>query len=307
MEREVKLLTTMGKGYFEEIIWKKPEIKPYEIEVKAVMTGVCRSDINMMQGQFGLPLWMHGHEGLGVVTEIGSQVRDVVVGDYVATRGEPAYADYYNAAIETYVKVPNLNPKYIVEPIACGINVFREVMLRADIFNGQRIAIIGTGFLSHVVYTNFNLRGVWSGIDVIGNYSKEFWIEEHSIEVQPYPEGKYDIVIDLSNNDISLTKDIYNPNALLVLASSKHPKVSSTFDYLLWNAVTTVCPSPRTPGFHACMLEAVSQIETNKLNVEKFWTRGYDRTTEWQTAFLDSLARPAGFNRAYIVWPHNQN
>lgn len=303
MEREVRLLTSASdQNYFEEIIWNKPEIKSYEIEVKAVMTGICRSDIDMMNNQFSLPLWMHGHEGLGIVTEIGSQVRDVAVGDYVATRGEPAYADYYNAAIETYVKVPELNPKYIVEPIACGINVFREVMLRADIFNGQRIAIIGTGFLSHVVYTNLNLRGIYTGIDVIGNYSKEFWMEEHSVEVQPYPEGKYDVVIDLSNNDISLTKDIYNPNALLVFASSKHPRVSSTFDYLLWNAVTMVCPSPRTFGFHACMLEAVSQIETGKLNVSNFWTRGYDRDTEWQSAFQDSLDRPPGFNRAYIYW-----
>jgi threonine dehydrogenase-like Zn-dependent dehydrogenase len=302
MQREVRLLTTMGQGYFEEIIWNKPEIKPYEIEVKAVMTGICRSDIDMMKGQFSLPLWMHGHEGLGIVTEIGSQVRDVAVGDYVATRGEPAYADYYNAPIETYVKVPELHQKYIVEPIACGINVFREIMLRADIFNGQRIAIIGTGFLSHVVYTNLNLRGVYSGIDVIGNYSKEFWMEEHSVEVQQYSEGKYDVVVDLSNNAISLTQDIYNPNALLVFASGKHPKVASTFDYLLWNAVTMVCPSPRTPGFHACMLEAVSQIETGKLNVENFWTKGYNRNTEWQQAFQDSLDRPEGFNRAYLNW-----
>jgi D-arabinose 1-dehydrogenase-like Zn-dependent alcohol dehydrogenase len=303
MERKVRLLTTEGNGFYKEVEWVKPEIQPYEIEVKALMTGVCRSDIDMMYGQFNLPMNMHGHEGLGVVTQVGGQVRDVVVGDFVATRGEPAYADFYNTPIESYVKVPQPSPKYIVEPIACGINVFREIMLRADIFNGQRIAIIGTGFLSHVVCTNLNLRGVYSGIDVIGNYSKEFWMEEHSIEVQSKPDGKYDVVIDLSTNDISLTQDIYNPNALLVFASSKHPYVSSNFDHLLWNAVTMVCPSPRTPGFHACMLEAVSQIETGKLNVENFWTRGYNRNTEeWRLAFIDSANRPKGFNRAFIYW-----
>lgn len=302
MERKVKLLTTDGLGCFTEVEWTKPEIKPFEIEVKAAMTGVCRSDIDMMTGLFQLPMSMHGHEGLGVVTEVGGEIHDVVVGDYVATRGEPAYADFYNAASETYVKVPELHPKYIIEPIACGINVFSAVWNSIDIEDNERICIIGTGFLSHVVYTNLKLRHV-KNVEVIGRYSKEFWLKVHGIEVQEEPNGKYDVVIDLSNNNISLTRDIYNENALLVFASSKHPNVSSSFDYLLWNAVTMICPSPRTPGFHSCMLEAVSQIETGKLNVDDFWTRGYNRNTEeWRLAFTDSLVRPVGFNRAFIYW-----
>ncbi len=302
MERKVKLLTPNASTNFIEVDWVKTEITPYEIEVKAVMTGVCRSDIDMMRGLFKLPIEMHGHEGLGIVTQIGSQIQDVKVGDYVATRGEPAYADYYNAPQETYVKVPELSPKYIVEPIACGINIWTEIIRRSDPFE-SRICIIGTGFLSHVVYTNLFLRGIVSNIDIIGRHNKDFWQEEHSVEVQSEPTGKYDIVVDLSNNNISLTRDMYNPNALLVFASSKHPTVASTFDYLLWNAVTMVCPSPRSPGFHACMLEAVHQIETGKLYVNDFWTRGYNRNTqEWRLAFTDSLIRPPGFNRAYIYW-----
>ena len=31
---------------------------------------------------------MQGHEGLGEVLEVGADVKDVEVGDYVATRGE---------------------------------------------------------------------------------------------------------------------------------------------------------------------------------------------------------------------------
>lgn len=301
MERKVKLLTTSGLGNFTEVEWTKPEIMPYEIEVKAVMTGVCRSDIDMMNGMFKLPMEMHGHEGLGIVTQIGSQIHDVAVGDYVATRGEPAYADFYNAAYETYVKVPELSPKYIVEPIACGINIWSEVLLRSDPFE-SRICIIGTGFLSHVVYTNLVLRGI-TNINVVGKHSADFWVDTHRVIIQDEPEGKYDIVVDLSNNNISLTRDMYNENALLVFGSSKHPSVASTFDYLLWNAVKMVCPSPRTPGFHSCMLEAVSQIETGKLNVDNFWTKGYNRNTqEWRLAFIDSQNRQPGFNRAYIYW-----
>jgi D-arabinose 1-dehydrogenase-like Zn-dependent alcohol dehydrogenase len=302
MQREVRLLTTTGQGFYEEIIWNKPEVKDDEIEVKAIMTGVCRSDIDMMLGQFNLPLWMHGHEGLGIVTQIGTSISDVVVGDFVATRGEPAYADFYNAKRQTYVKVPQLNPKYIVEPIACGINIFRKVWRAAIGMDNPKIVIIGSGFLSSIVYKNFVLRHI-TNIDVIGKHNLDFWKTEHNVELIDYPQQKYDIVIDLSNNDITLTKDIFNSNALLILASSKHPQIASTFDYWLWNAITIMCPSPRDLDFHACMLEAVSQIETGKLNVDSFWTRGYNRNTEeWRLAFIDSLDRTPNFNRAFIYW-----
>ena len=97
----VKLLHTDGKGKFLERTWTKPAMKSDEIEVKAIMTGICRSDIDMMNGDFGpLPLHMQGHEGLGQVTKVGADVMGKVqVGDYVATRGEPAYADYYLSLI----------------------------------------------------------------------------------------------------------------------------------------------------------------------------------------------------------------
>jgi hypothetical protein len=68
-----RLLFTDGKGSFQETAWEKPEITADEIEVRSVMTGVCRSDIDMMNGLFGpLPINMHGHEGLGQVTAVGA-------------------------------------------------------------------------------------------------------------------------------------------------------------------------------------------------------------------------------------------
>jgi len=124
---KVKLLYTDGKGSFEEIEWSKPAHKSDEIEVKALMTGVCRSDIEMMVGNFGpLPKEMQGHEGLGEVTQVGELIKNVKVGDIVATRGEPAYADYYNCRHNEFVVVPSADPKYILEPVACGINVVMQ-------------------------------------------------------------------------------------------------------------------------------------------------------------------------------------
>jgi threonine dehydrogenase-like Zn-dependent dehydrogenase len=122
-----KCLQTTGLGFFEEVEYDVPSFGTDEILVRAVMTGVCRSDIDMMQGNFGpLPLSMQGHEGLGKVIGRGLNVKDVDIGDFVATRGEPAYADVYNVRKNEYVKVPEADPKYILEPVACGINLINQ-------------------------------------------------------------------------------------------------------------------------------------------------------------------------------------
>ena len=87
-----------------EMEWDKPDPKRNEIEVKNIMTGVCRSDIDMYTGDFTLPSrLMQGHEGLGVVTKVGKDLRRIKEGDVVATRGEPSFADYYNAEEDTFV------------------------------------------------------------------------------------------------------------------------------------------------------------------------------------------------------------
>jgi hypothetical protein len=50
------------------------------------------------------------------------------------------------------------------------------------------------------------------------------------------------------------------------------------------------------------MEQGVAWIESGKLKVDKFWSRSYNRTTEWQDAFQDGMNRPPGYSRGYIVW-----
>jgi hypothetical protein len=55
------------------------------------------------------------------------------------------------------------------------------------------------------------------------------------------------------------------------------------------------------------MYQARWMIENGELNVDKFWTKGYNRNTEWQQAFADGLTRPAGYSRGYIYWEQDGN
>ena len=107
---KVKLLYTTGDNNLIEEIWDKPEPAKDEIEVKTALTGICSSDVAMYKGEFTiLPKDIQGHESLGIVSKVGSIVEANIglkEGDIVATRGEPGFADYYNAKQGTFVKVP---------------------------------------------------------------------------------------------------------------------------------------------------------------------------------------------------------
>lgn len=57
---------------------------PGEVRVKIAATGVCHSDLHIIRNEWPLPVPMVlGHEGSGVVTELGSGVTDLEIGDHV--------------------------------------------------------------------------------------------------------------------------------------------------------------------------------------------------------------------------------
>lgn len=297
-------LVTKGNGEFSETTYSVPELGYNDIRVRSIMTGVCRSDIAMMNGDFGpLPESMHGHEGLGQVIATGPDVTKVKVGDYVATRGEPAYADEYNARDREYVVVPQAHPKYILEPVACGINIIqqplREIAERSG--PGRRLLILGSGFLAWIAYNTILLNHLHFEVTVIGNSNKELW----SQRLSQYYGGKFDVVIDLSDRDDVFTKDILHNEALVVFGVEK--KITTSFGNLLWKACTMIFPSPRTDKFYQCMKDAEYWITNGDIVVDSFWTKGYNRDTEWQDAFADGLNRPAGYSRGYIYWNNNGN
>jgi threonine dehydrogenase-like Zn-dependent dehydrogenase len=289
-----RCLQTTGQGFFEEVTYDLPPLTENEICVRAVMTGVCRSDIDMMNGDFGpLPLHMQGHEGLGQVIGIGANITNVKFGDYVATRGEPAYADIYNVRKDEYVFVPEAHPRYIIEPVACGINAVDV----ADCSRQDKILILGSGFLAWVAYHTLTKFKHCENVDVLGSSNVDLWGDRLLLGTT----DSYDVVIDLSGKYALGTDINLNNNALIVDAVGKAVSREEA-QQQLWKAVTTIKPSPRNTNFHQCMKDAVWMIENGYLEVDSFWTRSYNRNIEWQQAFADGVDRPSGYSRGYITW-----
>jgi threonine dehydrogenase-like Zn-dependent dehydrogenase len=295
----VRQLFTDGTGEFFEKDYLVPMLLKNEIRVRSVMTGICRSDVDMMTGDFTLlPPNMHGHEGLGQVVAVGNDIDDCVKGDYVATRGEPAYADIYNCAKGTYCVVPEAKPEYIIEPVACAVNM--EMVCHDELKQRDygKMLIIGTGFLAKVFHQTVLQSSDYSyDISVLGKSNADYW---GNALVNIGQDG-YDVVVDLKGSNI--IKDVkVNPNAMLILASAPHREYNFPFEDWLWNNVTIKMPSPRAETFHNAMKSATKMVSQGKINLDNVWTNSYNRETNWKQGFSDALNRPANYSRGYIKW-----
>ena len=133
---------------------------------------------------------------------------------------------------------------------------------------------------------------------MLGSSNKDIWGE---VELKNQPSGTYDVVIDLVGHRELFLVPILNTQALIIQGVSRTVS-KKEMENLLWKACTMVYPSPRVSGFEQDMELAVEWIQHGLLNVDKFWTKCYNRNTEWQQAFADGADRPSGYSRGYIKW-----
>src|SRR5258706_8102184 len=67
-----------------------------EVKVRMGASGVCHSDLSMLNGtMFAMPPIVLGHEGAGVIEEIGEGVTSVAVGDHVVISWVPQCGDCF--------------------------------------------------------------------------------------------------------------------------------------------------------------------------------------------------------------------
>jgi threonine dehydrogenase-like Zn-dependent dehydrogenase len=145
------VLTGAGKFKMEEV--PLPQPGPGEVRVRLEGCGVCASNLTPWEG----PEWMEfptepgalGHEGWGAVDAVGEGVADLHPGDRVAMLSGHAYAEYDLANASDVVKIPGSLKDVAspLEPFGCAFNIFR----RSDIREGQRVAILGIGFLGAIL------------------------------------------------------------------------------------------------------------------------------------------------------------
>jgi threonine dehydrogenase-like Zn-dependent dehydrogenase len=140
-------------GRFSVMDLHLPEPGPHQVRIRLSGCGVCASNIPPWEGRewfdYPLPPGKPGHEAWGVVDAIGPGVPEARLGEPVAVLGEAAYATHMLADAEHTVVLPSelASSPFPGEPLACAFNVFR----RCAVEPGQRVAIVGLGFMGAIV------------------------------------------------------------------------------------------------------------------------------------------------------------
>ncbi|MEM1508090.1 MAG: zinc-binding dehydrogenase [Candidatus Bathyarchaeia archaeon] len=123
----------------------KPRRNEVLIETKAC--GICMGEVYVFQGKLPGGKIM-GHEGVGIVAEVGEDVKDIKPGDKVTALGGPAFAEYYKTERRNVAKIPeNIDEKdliyWVSEPLACAVTGIKGSNIRV----GDKVCIVGCGYM----------------------------------------------------------------------------------------------------------------------------------------------------------------
>ncbi|CAH2603304.1 Alcohol dehydrogenase [Rhodovastum atsumiense] len=170
----------------------RPEPGPDQIQVRIEASGVCHTDVHAADGDWPIrptPPFIPGHEGVGVVTEIGANVRHVRVGDRVGVpwlHSACGHCSHCLGGWETlcesqrntgysvnggFAEYAVADPDYIghlpanlgfveAAPILCaGVTVYKGLKV-TDTRPGQWVAISGIGGLGHMAVQYARVMGL---------------------------------------------------------------------------------------------------------------------------------------------------
>ena len=150
-----------------------PRCSDNEVLIKVAAVGICQSDIDLYKGEH--PNWalprIPGHEISGVIAQLGSEVRNILLGqrvvvDPVITCGRCIFCKNNelgcieggliggttDGGLQEYISVDSKNvipiPDYlpleeaaVLEPLACAFTAFNHIKVRPE----HTVAVLGPG------------------------------------------------------------------------------------------------------------------------------------------------------------------
>lgn len=257
----------------KKVAIKLPELKPDEIRIKVTYAGLCHSDIHTVRGDWGpasYPL-APGHEIVGTVTHIGSNIKDYQLGDKVGfgcqrescdsckpckltldqlctapleqkyTYGAKywgGYATSLQQPAKFFFKIPKELPEEKVPPLFCaGITTYAPIARHAK--PGDELAVLGIGGLGHMAV----MFGKAWGCKVTAfttSKDKEDFIKKlgadrvvvSSEETLAQEAGKYDVVLNTLPSGDNLTALVNLTQTLGTFVQLGAPPVNKPSSFL---------------------------------------------------------------------------
>ena len=297
-----------------------PEPGNGEVRIRLEGSGVCASNIPVWEGRdwFEYPVTPGdpGHEGWGVIDMLGEDVTKLKVGDRVTALTYKAYATRDIAKEDAVVKLPDsLSGKpFPGEPLGCAMNIFK----RSDIQKGQKIAIVGSGFLGTLLVQ----LAKSAGAEVIAVSCRNFSLEtakkagaDHLIpmddhykiieKVKELTAGKFfERVIECTGKEwpLNLSIELTGERGKLIVAGFHQDGMRSVNVQMLnWRGIDMISAHERDPQQYIKGIKAaVEAVEQGKMDPYPLFTHTFS-LDEMEEAYQHLTQRPDGFIKALII------
>lgn len=297
-----------------------PEPRKDEVRVKLEGCGLCASNIPVWEGRewfsYPVPAGNPGHEGWGYIDAVGAGVAGLKVGERVAFLSNNAYAQYDIAKADEVVVLPDFldGRPFPGEPLGCAMNIFS----RSDIRRGQKIAIVGAGFLGAILIQ----LAKSAGANVIAISQREFSLEtakkngaDHIIamddhykiieKVKDITFGQFcDRVIEVTGKEwpLNLSIELTAERGKLIVAGFHQDGMRQVNMQLLnWRGIDMINAHERDPKqYIKGIRDAIKAIENGEINPFPLLTHSFSME-EAGEAFRHLKERPDGFIKALLL------
>ena len=233
-------------GKLEPFSYDPGPLGPDQVEIAVQYCGLCHSDLSMYTNEWGMTKYpfVPGHEAIGTISAIGSDVRAVKVGQTVGlgwnsgsclycrqcltgnhnmcVRLEQTIVGRYGA-FATRVRchwvwatpMPEGIDLTKAGPLLCGgITVFNP-LLQTGVRPTDRVGVIGIGGLGHIALQFFNKWGCdvtafsssASKADEVRKLGAHHIIDTHSADALKGAAGTFDFILSTVNS--KLNWDLY--------------------------------------------------------------------------------------------------
>lgn len=296
-----------------------PKPEKGEVLIKLEGSGVCASNIPVWEGRdwFDYPIAAGepGHEGWGAIEAVGEGVKNVKKGDRVTALSYNAYATHDIAREENVVKLPDSlkNRPFPGEPLGCAMNIFS----RSDIQKGQKVAIVGSGFLGNLLIQLAKSEGA----EVIAISRREFSLEtakkagaDHLIKmddhykilekVKELTKGKFcERVIECTGKEwpLNLSIELTGERGKLIVAGFHQDGMRNlNVQMLNWRGIDMISAHERDPKKYIEGIEAaVKAVEQGRMDPFSLFTHSFS-LDEMAEAYEHLTERPDGFIKALV-------
>lgn len=297
MKGRVLVFTEVGRAEVEEREVAAPQ--PQEILVNTKVNGICAFDIHTFTGEYPADWFpaVMGHEAVGVVADVGSDVTQFKVGDKVSTLGFSNFCDYYSIWEGQASRVPDDEENlqhWLGEPTACVVNGIRLIEERNP---GSRVTVIGCGFMGLMLVQLAVKRGMQVHARDL-NPERVALAERCGASVEPVDESSQDVVIECSGSEHGLTSAEYfvrNGGVLCLFAHHLPTRVCNTN---LWHMkgldvlnATPAASRDWTRDFQ----EAVQYIREGVFDLRPLITHTFDANDPQHALDTIILRRPADY------------